>query len=150
MYLIDTNVISEARKQGKANPGVIEFLKQAAEQDEAIYLCVVSVGELRRGVELIRHRGDTQQAELLEAWLTDVLEQYSNNILAFDAEAAQLWGRLRVPHPEHELDKQIAAIALVNDLTVVTRNTADFSGTGVRLKNPFLPGSTVPVRAPSP
>jgi len=50
-----------------------------------------------------------------------------------------VWGRLRVPHPEHELDKQIAAITWVNDLTVVTRTGADFSGTGVRWKNPFSP-----------
>ena len=61
------------------------------------------------------------------------------NILTFEAEAAQVWGRLRVPNPGHELGKQIAAIALVNDLTVVTRNTADFEGTGVKLINPFLP-----------
>ena len=139
MYLIDTNVVSEARKKGKANPGVMAFFKQAADQDEAMYLCVVSVGELRRGVELIRHRGDIRQSQLLESWLTDVLANYAGNILAFDAEAAQVWGRLRVPHAEHELDKQIAAIALINGLTVVTRNTADFEGTGVKVMNPFLP-----------
>lgn len=138
MYLIDTNVISEARKQGKANPGVVAFLEQVAAQDESVYLSVVSVGELRRGVELIRYRGDVPQAQLLEAWLTDILDQYGDNILAFDSETAQVWGRLRVPHAEHEIDKQIAATALVNDLTVVTRNTADFGGTGVKLRNPFL------------
>ena len=66
------------------------------------------------------------------------MEQYGENVLSFDSEAAQVWGRLRVPNPEHELDKQIAAIALVNDLTVVTRNTADFEGTGVKLLNPFV------------
>ena len=139
MYLIDTNVVSEARKKGKANPGVMAFFKQAADQDEAMYLCVVSVGELRRGVELIRHRGDIRQSQLLESWLTDVLANYAGNILAFDAEAAQVWGRLREPHAEHELDKQIAAIALINGLTVVTRNTADFEGTGVKVMNPFQP-----------
>ena len=96
MYLIDTNVIREARKQSKANPGVIEFFKQASAQDEAIYLSVVAVGELRRGIELIRQRGDEPQAELLEAWLADVIGRHADNILAFDAEAAQVWGRLRV------------------------------------------------------
>ncbi len=137
MYLIDTNVISEARKQGKAHPGVTAFFAEADADGAALYLSVVTVGELRRGVELIRHRGDRVKAQHLEAWLQEVLTNYRDNILAFDADAAQVWGRLRVPHPEHELDKQIAAIALVNDLTVVTRNTADFVATGVRCRNPF-------------
>jgi predicted nucleic acid-binding protein len=101
------------------------------------------VGELRRGVELIRHRGDIEQAKRLEAWLTIVLEQFGENILAFDADTAQVWGRLRVPNPGHELDKQIAASALVNDLTVVTRNASDFEGTGVKLKNPFRSGPLI-------
>jgi hypothetical protein len=136
--LIDTNVISEARRKVKANPGVIDFFNRVASTREAVYLSVVTVGELRRGIELIRLRGDTEQATLLEDWLTIVLGQYADNVLAFDADAAQIWGRLRVPTPEHVLDKQIAATALVHDLTVVTRNTADFEGTGVRVMNPFV------------
>ena len=88
-------------------------------------------------MELIRRRGDTAQAALLEAWLQGTLEHFADKVLSFDTDAAQVWGRLRVPDPAHELDKQIAAIALVNDLTVVTRNTADFANTGVRLMNPF-------------
>ncbi len=135
MYLIDTNVVSEVRKKANTNAGVAAFFAHVA--DEPMYLSSVSVGELRRCVELIRHRGDTEQAGLLEAWLTIVLAQFGDNILAFDANAAQVWGRLRVPRPEHALDKQIAAIALVNDLMIVTRNTADFDGTGVKLINPF-------------
>lgn len=67
-----------------------------------------------------------------------VLAQYQGNILGLDADAAQIWGKLRVPDPAHTLDKQIAAIALLYDLTVVTRNVADFAGTGVKLRNPFL------------
>ncbi len=136
MYLVDTNVISEGRKQTKAHPGVVAFFAQVVH--EPLYLSSVTIGELRRGVALIRHRGDLEQAGRLEGWLTMVLAEFGDRILPFDTDAAQVWGRLRVPDPAHELDKQIAAIALVNDLTVVTRNTADFAGTGVRLFNPFL------------
>ena len=64
-------------------------------------------------------------------------KSFGERILAFDTDAAQVWGHLRVPDPSHALDKQIAAIALVNDLTLVTRNIADFAGSGVKLANPF-------------
>lgn len=137
MYLIDTNVISEARKKERTNPGVIAFFRKVIASDEPLYLSAITVGELRRGIELIRRRGDAPQAALLEGWLGEILDEYRNNILDLDADAAQLWGRLRVPDPTHPLDKQIAAIALVHDLIVVTRNTADFAGTGAKLQNPF-------------
>jgi hypothetical protein len=137
VYLIDTNVISEVRKREKAAPGVVAFFKHLKASGEPAYLSTITVGELRRGVELIRHRGDAPQAELLRKWLDRLLEDYADRILPLDIEAAQLWGVLRVPHHENELDKQIAAIALVNDLAVVTRNTAHFTSTGVRLLNPF-------------
>ena len=137
MYLIDTNVVSEARKKDKADPGVIGFFGQIALREEAAYLSAITIGELRQGVELIRHRGDVLQAELLERWLAAVVDEYRDNILDLDAEAAQIWGRLRVPHAENELDKQIAAIALIHDLTVVTRNTVHFESTGVRILNLF-------------
>ena len=138
MYLIDTNVISEARKQTRANSGVLAFFDEVTTADHAIYLSTITIGELRRGVELIRNRGDLGQAVMLENWLIEILTQFSHRILAFDAEAAQVWGRLRVPDPAHALDKQIAAIALVNDLTLVTRNVADFAVTGARVRNPFV------------
>jgi predicted nucleic acid-binding protein len=138
VYLIDTNVISEARKQTRANSGALAFFDEVATADHAIYLSTITIGELRRGVELIRNRGDLDEAVMLENWLIEILTLFSQRILAFDSEAAQVWGRLRVPDPAHALDKQIAAIALVNDLIVVTRNVADFAGTGVRVKNPFV------------
>jgi toxin FitB len=137
MYLIDTNVVSEARKRAKANRGVIAFFETVAASEEAVFLSTISVGELRRGVELIRWRGDADQAQRLEAWLATVVESFAERVLAFDADAAQVWGRLRVPEPGHALMKQIAAIALVNDLILVTRNVADFEGSGVKLLNPF-------------
>jgi hypothetical protein len=137
VYLIDTNVVSEARKQREANPGVVRFFQHVVAAATPIYLSVISIGEVRRGIERVRHRGDTDQAARLEAWLSLLLTEFGANILPFDADAAQVWGRLRVPDPAHEIDKQIAAIALVHDLTLVTRNVADFTGTSVRLENPF-------------
>lgn len=137
MYLLDTDVISEIRKGDKANDGVRAFFATAAREPVALYLSVVTVGELRQGVERLRYRGDTSQAKRLERWLLQVSRTYSESILPFDEETAHIWGRLRVPHPENPLDKQIAATALIHDLTVVTRNTAHFAPTGVRLQNPF-------------
>lgn len=78
---------------------------------------------------------------MLEAWLVQVLQEYGDRVLALDGDASQLWGRLRVPNPHNAIDKQIAAIALLHDLTVVTRNSEDFAGIGVRLLNPFLASS---------
>jgi len=135
VYLIDTNVIGEARKGKNANPGVRNFWQTANDTD--IFIPVQTVGEIRRGVENIRHRGDLPQAAQLEAWLEIVVTQYADRILAFDADCAQVWGKLMSPHHQHPVDKQIAAIALIYDMTVVTRNVGDFQGTGVRLQNPF-------------
>jgi toxin FitB len=137
MYLVDTNVISEARKKTKANRGVRSFFKQAIEDDTRVFMSVVSVGELRRGIESIRYRGDTRQANQLEKWLANLLLEYNDHVLDINQDIAQLWGRLRAPHPENALDKQIAATALIYELTVVTRNHRDFVKTGVRVLNPF-------------
>jgi predicted nucleic acid-binding protein len=137
MYLLDTNIISELRKKERANPGLRRFFRQLADQEAQIYISVVTVGELRRGVDLIRHRGDMAQAGALEAWLQNLLDDYADNILDFGKEEAQIWGRLRVPHPENALDKQIAATALSYGFTLVTRNVRDFVQTGVILLNPF-------------
>jgi predicted nucleic acid-binding protein len=137
VYLVDTDVISEIRKGEKANPGVRGFFAAASKEAIPLYISVVTIGELRTGVERLRHRGDVPQAKRLERWLRQLTTAYADTILPIDVDIAQVWGRLRVPNPENPLDKQIAATALIHDLAVATRNTAHFEPTGVRIHNPF-------------
>jgi predicted nucleic acid-binding protein len=135
VFLVDTNVISEARRGPRANFGVREFFR-VADADET-FLAAIVLGELRRGVEKVRFLGDALQAQLLAQWLDNVEQNFAGRILSFDVDCAHVWGRLMALHPQHPIDKQIAAIALIHDLTVVTRNTVDFAGTGIKLLNPF-------------
>ncbi len=137
MYLIDTDVVSELRKGAKTNEKVLRFFSDADKHDHALYLSVVTIGELRRGVEIIRHRKDLQQAKRLESWLQNILDEYEDHILEFGSEEAQVWGRLRVPHPENALDKQIAATALTHGLELVTRNADHFANIGLTVVDPF-------------
>lgn len=142
MYLLDTNVLSEARKGQRADHGVRRFFRDVVRARSDVFLSVVTIGELRRGIDLIRHRGDEDQALRLERWFYSILEHYADSILVFDVEVAQVWGKLRVPHPHDVLDKQIAATALIHDLTVVTRNMKDFVSTGVKVLDPFSSDSS--------
>lgn len=135
MYLIDTNVLSELRKGARTNAGVRAFWKQAAA--DAHFVAVQTIGELRAGVEAIRLRGDVVQAERLETWLQATTVEIADRILPFDTESAEVWGVLMARSPQNPVDKQIAAIALIHDLTVVTRNDDDFADTGARVTNPF-------------
>jgi len=137
MYLIDTNIISEIRKASRANSGVKQFFQKAEEQNLTLYISVITIGELRRGIDMIQHRGDKKQAVQLEKWLSRIIHEYEDSILDFTVAEAQVWGRLRVPNYENSIDKQIAATALTYDLTLVTRNIDDFKSTGVNLLNPF-------------
>lgn len=137
MYLLDTNVLSEIRKKQNANIGVRQFFERVTNTGVPVYVSVITIGELRRGIELIRHRGDEQQSKQLEKWLNALLTDYRDFILDVDEDIAQMWGKLRVPHHENAIDKQIAATAIINELTVVTRNVKDFQNTGAQVIDPF-------------
>jgi predicted nucleic acid-binding protein len=143
MFLLDTNVLSERRKGAKADSGVVDFLENT---DHELFLPVQVVGEIRSGVEGLRRRGDLPQARRLEAWLRLILDEFSDHIVEFNLECAETWGYLMGVNDQHIVDRQIAAMALVYNLTVVTRNTLHFAGTGVRLLNPFA-GDVQPVKS---
>lgn len=137
MYLVDTDVVSESRKGSVANPGVVEFFRSAHAAHTPLFLSVITVGEIRHGVERIRHRGDEPQALRLERWLDSLLNHFADHILPFDADCAQLWGRLRVPDATNPIDKQIGATAMIHGLTVVTRNVVHFRACAVPAHSPF-------------
>ena len=137
MYLVDTNVISELRQGQGADRGVVDFFFAATNNNERCYLSVITVGELRRGIEMIRHRGDVKQANAFSEWYAMIVREYANQILTIDVDVVSIWSDLRVPHYENALDKLIAATALLHSLQVVTRNIKDFEKTGVKTINPF-------------
>lgn len=138
MYLVDTDVVSEWRRGPAAHPGVQRFFRAAAERNEALYVSVITVGEIRRGADVVRHRGDLHQARRLDDFFAALVTQYADRIVDFGFAEAVAWARLRVPNAENALDKQIAATALTRGWTVVTRNDAHFEDLGVRVLNPFL------------
>ncbi|MGB9991928.1 type II toxin-antitoxin system VapC family toxin [Pseudoduganella rhizocola] len=145
MYLIDTNVISEYRKGARANPGVAAFF--ATTDENTLFLPPQVVGEIQAGIEHLRRRRDVAQAErahAYEQWLDGLINRFGDRILEFDTDAARLWGALLSNQKKdpHTVDKQIAAIALLRNLTVVTRDKGDAFSRIPKLTvlNPFLGG----------
>jgi len=137
-YLLDTNVLSETRRT-RGDEGVKRWVSSTPADD--LYLSVLVVGEVRRGIERLKRR-DPDQAEVYEAWLSTVLRDYADRILPVDAEAADEWGRMSVPDPVPIVDGLMAATAKARGMTFVTRNTADVERTGVALLDPFSGGAS--------
>jgi toxin FitB len=133
-YLLDTNVISELRKGPRCNAHVAAWF--APVPDHEIYLSVLVIGEIRRGIERLRSR-DPQRAAMLNEWLTQVITGHHGRILAVEHAVAEEWGRLTALRPLPTVDSLLAATAKVHRLTLVTRNTLDIAATGVAFLNPF-------------
>lgn len=136
MYLLDTNVVSELRKAGKADSCVLNWATNVDAQN--MYLSVISILEIRMGILALQRR-DAIQATILDTWLSEkVIPTFSGRILNIDMEVALRCAELHVPDPRSDRDALIAATALAHGLTVVTRSSKDFQPTGVMLLNPWL------------
>ena len=133
-YLLDTNVVSELRKEKRASPKVLAWYG-SIDQTE-VFLSVLTLGEIRRGVESIR-RSDLQTARHLESWLKGLTQRHAMRILPISLEIADRWGRLCLTQLLPPIDGLLASTALCHDLSIVTRNVADVKRAGVHVINPF-------------
>jgi predicted nucleic acid-binding protein len=133
-FLLDTNIVSEARKGERADAGVRTWL--ASVRATELYISVLVVGEIRQGVERLRRR-DPAQAEVFDAWLERLRRDFGDRIVPVTTDVAEEWGRMNADDPVPVLDGLMAATAKAKGMTFVTRNTADISGTGVSMLNPF-------------
>jgi len=132
-YLLDTNVISELRRK-KADERVLAFLQDA--EESALYLSVLTLGELRKGIARKRMT-DAAGASALTAWADGLEYGFGDRILGIDAAIARLWGELSAERPRAVVDTLLAATAMVHGLTLVTRNEADVQDLDVKVLNPF-------------
>jgi predicted nucleic acid-binding protein len=130
-YLVDTNVLSEARRRSAQATAWLRAVDPAS-----LFLSVITVGEIARGVA-VRERTDPVAAAALGRWLDGLRRLYADRILAVDDAVATAWGHLRARRSFPVPDGLIAATARVHNLTLVTRNVADFAEAGVDVVNPW-------------
>jgi predicted nucleic acid-binding protein len=135
MFLLDTNVVSELRRPEKADPKVLAWSSGLSATET--FISAITLLELELGV-LSAERKDNAKGQILRTWLDDqVVPRFEGRVLPFDAAVALRCARLHVPDRRAERDALIAATALVHGMDVVTRNDADFAGTGVTIINPW-------------
>ncbi len=137
-YLLDTNVLSELRKGTRGDQSVRAWAETVS--GERHFVSVLSLGEIRKGIERLR-RTKPEQCAVFERWLEQLSVDYADDILEVNDAIADRWGRLEASRTRPVIDGLLVATALEFGLTIATRNTKDFAGTGVKLVNPF-DGST--------
>jgi toxin FitB len=133
-YLIDTNIISEVRKGPRCDPRVAAWY--ASLNDEDIYLSVLVLGEIRKGIERARPN-NPPNACTLEEWLHTVMNSFAERILPVDQSVADEWGRMSAKRAASTVDALLAATAKVHRMTLATRNVADVADLGADVFNPF-------------
>ena len=131
-YLLDTNVVSELRRR-RPDPAVVKWVEDTPADE--IFLSAVNVGEIQAGIEFTREQ-DPAKAEELETWLLRIIN--SHEVLPMEAQRFREWGRIKHRRSNTLIvDAMIAATARVGDMTVATRNVADYQALGVAVINPF-------------
>jgi predicted nucleic acid-binding protein len=133
-YLIDTNIISEIRKGARCDARVSAWYGSIADED--LFLSTLVLGEIRKGVERARPR-EPGKAVALERWLGEVAAAFDGRVLGIDDAVSDRWGRMSAIRPVPAIDGLLAATALANGLTLVTRNDRDVAGLGATVFNPF-------------
>lgn len=134
-YLLDTNVISELRKGHRCDPAVTAW-EHAELIPQGGAVSVITLGEIRKGIDLIALR-DPEQAAALESWLQGLYRHFADRILPITHEVAEEWGRLNAKRPLPAVDSLLGATANVNNLILATRNVSDLLDADVQLVNPF-------------
>ena len=135
-YLLDTNIISEIRKGSDCDPHVATWYDSI--DDESIYLSVLVLGEIRKGIERARST-NPGQARALEKWLSTLSQSFADRILPVDLAVADEWGRMSAKRPVSTVDALLAATAKVHQMMLATRNVADVADLGAKVLNPFEP-----------
>jgi predicted nucleic acid-binding protein len=135
-FLLDTNVLSELRKADRCNPRVRQWF--AALEADDLYLSVLVVGEIRRGIELLRRR-DGRGAAALDRWLSELERRYADHILPVTLEICRIWGGMSLERPLAPIDGLLAATAVYHGMTLVTRNIEDVERSGAVVLDPFAP-----------
>lgn len=136
-YLLDTCVLSEWRKP-EPDQGVTEWFESARPRE--LFLSVITIGEIRRGIAKLELRGEHRRAADIESWLASTTELFGDRLAPVTVAVADEWGGSDARATVPTADGLIAATAKVHGWTVVTRNTKDFEPTGARLLNPFSGG----------
>lgn len=131
MYLVDTNVISEARR---GTPQAVSWLRSVDPQ--SVHLSVITLGEIMRGIAL-KQRSDPRTAAHLAEWLLKLRHDHASRILPITDQVAVEWGKIAAQRPRGDADGLIAATAIIHELVLVTRNVADFDDTGAVVINPW-------------
>jgi predicted nucleic acid-binding protein len=133
-YLVDTNVISEVRKGANCHPNVAAWFDSI--EDDDIYLSVLVLGEIRKGIERAQ-ASDPARSRVLERWLLALTESFADRILPIDRMVADEWGRMSAKRPVSTVDALLAATAKTHRMTLVTRNISDVTDLGADVLNPF-------------